>query len=83
MGSKGFAYAKQFRVFTEGNKVALQGNLDPLIMTTNADNIITAATTILDDYGNHPGHIFNLGHGITPDVPPEHVEILIETVHNY
>lgn len=64
-----------------GNKVALQGNLDPAIMTTRPDNIISAAQTILNKYGTHNGHIFNLGHGITPNVPPEHVEILVETVH--
>ncbi len=66
-----------------GDKVALQGNLDPSIMMTNTDSIIAAATKILADYGKHPGHIFNLGHGITPDVPPEHVAALIETVHDY
>lgn len=66
-----------------GDKVALQGNLDPTIMATNANNIIDGATKILDDYGDHPGHIFNLGHGITPNVPPENVTVLIETVHNY
>ena len=64
------------------DKVALQGNLDPAIMTSHVDNIITATKTILANYGAHPGHIFNLGHGITPDVPPEHVEVLVETVHD-
>ncbi len=64
-----------------GDKVALQGNLDPAIMTTCPDNIIAAAQKILNDYGPYNGHVFNLGHGITPNVPPEHVEILIETVH--
>ena len=63
-------------------QVALQGNLDPAIMLTSENQITAAVKKILADYGTHPGHIFNLGHGITPDVPPEHVEILVETVHD-
>jgi uroporphyrinogen decarboxylase len=35
---------------------------------------------ILDDFGDHPGHIFNLGHGITPEVDPEHAKVFIEAV---
>ena len=52
-----------------GNKVALQGNLDPAIMATHPDNIISAAKTILNSYGPHDGHVFNLGHGFNPKCP--------------
>jgi uroporphyrinogen decarboxylase len=38
---------------------------------------------VLDSYGAGPGHVFNLGHGITPDVDPERVALLVETVQNY
>jgi uroporphyrinogen decarboxylase len=38
---------------------------------------------VLDSYGNHPGHVFNLGHGITPEVDPEHVKVLVDEVHSY
>jgi uroporphyrinogen decarboxylase len=36
---------------------------------------------VLDDFGPHPGHVFNLGHGITPDVDPGHVAVLVDAVH--
>ena len=64
-----------------GNQVALQGNLDPAVLLQTPDVIRREALKILDDFGTTPGHVFNLGHGITPDVPPENVAILIETVH--
>jgi uroporphyrinogen decarboxylase len=41
------------------------------------------ARAVLDSYGNHPGHVFNLGHGITPEVDPEHVKVLVDEVHAY
>ncbi len=63
-----------------GDRVALQGNLDPVVLTTNPDVIRAAVADVLDDFGPGSGHIFNLGHGITPDVPPEHVQVLVETV---
>ena len=66
-----------------GNKMALQGNLDPAVLLTTPQTISTEARRILDLFGARDGHIFNLGHGITPDVKPEHVEILVETVHTY
>jgi uroporphyrinogen decarboxylase len=64
-------------------RVALQGNLDPAIMGSNPDVIRREARAVLDSYGNHPGHIFNLGHGITPEVDPEHVTVLVDEVHAY
>lgn len=63
-----------------GDRVALQGNLDPAVMLTSPDVIKREAKRVLDSFGEGPGHIFNLGHGITPQVPPEHVAVLVETV---
>lgn len=63
-----------------GERVALQGNLDPVVLTTTPEVIRREAIAVLEDYGPGGGHIFNLGHGITPDVPPEHVSVLVETV---
>ena len=64
-------------------KVALQGNLDPAVMRANPDVIRREARAVLDSYGNHPGHVFNLGHGITPEVDPAHVKVLVDEVHDY
>ncbi len=66
-----------------GNQVALQGNLDPAVMLTSPKVIQTEARRVLDSFGDGPGHIFNLGHGITPQVDPEHVTCLVETVREY
>ncbi len=64
-----------------GEHVALQGNLDPAVMLASPDVIRREARRVLDDFGPYPGHVFNLGHGITPDVDPEHVSVLVEAVH--
>jgi len=64
-------------------KVALQGNLDPAILRASPEVIQHEARAVLDSYGNHPGHVFNLGHGITPEVNPEHVKVLVDEVHRY
>ena len=66
-----------------GHQVALQGNLDPAVMVAHPDVICHQARAVLDSYGAHPGHIFNLGHGITPDIHPEHVQVLVDEVHRY
>lgn len=63
-----------------GDRVALQGNLDPVVLTTTPEVIEHAVADVLEDFGPGSGHIFNLGHGITPDVPVEHVQVLVETV---
>ena len=65
-----------------GNNIAVQGNLDPAIMCTNPQIIRAEAKKILDKMTKEKGHIFNLGHGITPDVNPDYVEILVDTVHS-
>lgn len=64
-----------------GDKVALQGNMDPSVMLTNPETIKTEAEKILEEFGTGTGHVFNLGHGITPDVPVENVSALVDTVH--
>ena len=64
-------------------RVALQGNLDPAILRASPTVIRREARAVMDSYGNHPGHVFNLGHGITPDVDPENVQVLVDEVHAY
>jgi uroporphyrinogen decarboxylase len=64
-----------------GDRVALQGNLDPAILLSNPDAIRRQVEKTLASYGHGSGHIFNLGHGITPEVPPEHLGALIEHLH--
>lgn len=66
-----------------GHQVALQGNLDPAALLTSPDCIREQVKKVLTAYGEGSGHIFNLGHGITPDVPPEHVQVMIEAVHEW
>jgi uroporphyrinogen decarboxylase len=66
-----------------GGRVALQGNMDPACLLTNESNIRKEAARILELYGEGGGHIFNLGHGITPDVPPDHVAVLVDAVHEF
>lgn len=61
--------------------VAVQGNLDPAVLATSAAETEAAAQRILAEAAGGPGHIFNLGHGILPGTPPEHVERLVQTVH--
>ncbi|MCH8327134.1 MAG: uroporphyrinogen decarboxylase [Candidatus Marinimicrobia bacterium] len=66
-----------------GPDFVLQGNLDPAIMKTDARTIRLEARAVLDSHGPGPGHIFNLGHGITPDVPPDHMQALVDAVHEH
>ena len=63
-----------------GDKVALQGNLDPTVLYANEEKIKEEAIRILDSFGEGSGHIFNLGHGILPDVEPEKAKYLVNTV---
>jgi uroporphyrinogen decarboxylase len=64
-----------------GHQVALQGNLDPAILLAQPDAIRAQVEQTLESFGHGAGHVFNLGHGITPDVPPEHLGALIEHLH--
>jgi len=63
-----------------GDKVALQGNLHPKVLMQSDAVIIQEITKLINAYGTGPGYVFNLGHGITPDVRPEAVDIIIQTV---
>jgi uroporphyrinogen decarboxylase len=64
-----------------GDRVALQGNLDPVTLLTDAETVIREAECIVRAAGSAPGHVFNLGHGILPTTPPENVAALVEAVH--
>ncbi len=67
-----------------GDKVALQGNLDPNVLFAPPETIAIETRKVLDSFGPaNTGHVFNLGHGISQFTPPEHVNALVETVHNY
>jgi uroporphyrinogen decarboxylase len=66
-----------------GDRVALQGNLDPSALFAPPDVLRTEILRVLQSYGTGAGHVFNLGHGITPDVDPERVAVLVETVRGY
>ena len=70
------------RAAAVGDKVALQGNLDPCALHGTPDSIRTEAARIIDSYGNHPGHVFNLGHGISQFTNPDNVSVLVEAVHS-
>ncbi len=63
-----------------GHKVALQGNLDPTILYAGHEKIRLEARKILKSFGHGSGHIFNLGHGILPDVQPENLKALVDFV---
>ena len=65
-----------------GAKVALQGNLDPTVLLSSPACIRAEVNRILAEFGSGPGLVFNLGHGITPDVPVTHVQALVEAVHD-
>ena len=66
-----------------GDKVALQGNLDPAILLSNPGEITRQTENILRVFGaQKSGHVFNLGHGILPQTPIENVAHLVDVVHN-
>ena len=65
-----------------GNRVALQGNMDPSVLRGSDDSIRAEVGTILSAFGKGTGHVFNLGHGITPDINPDKVKVLVDEVHN-
>jgi uroporphyrinogen decarboxylase len=65
-----------------GGRVALQGNLDPGILYASPDTIRAEVAKVLESYGRGEGHVFNLGHGIAPDVDPEHAGAMIRAVHD-
>ena len=66
-----------------GHKVALQGNMDPISLYAKPEVIVEKVKTILQKYGSGSGHVFNLGHGILPDMNPDHVKAMVDAVHQY
>ncbi len=65
-----------------GDRVALQGNLDPAVLLSTPEIIRREVGKILAGFGHGNGHVFNLGHGVSQFTPPEHVATLVETVHS-
>ena len=71
-----------------GGRVALQGNLDPTTLYASPERIRVEVKRALDDYaaangGSRDGHVFNLGHGMSPDMNPDHVGVLVDAVHEF
>ncbi len=65
-----------------GDRVALQGNLDPAVLYASAERVVDAVAAVLSDFGHGEGHVFNLGHGIHPAIDPENVAALVTAVHD-
>ncbi|WP_274380516.1 uroporphyrinogen decarboxylase family protein, partial [Cognatilysobacter segetis] len=70
-----------------GGRVALQGNLDPVTLYASPEAIRREVGRALNAYrdgngGSREGHVFNLGHGMSPDMSPEHVAVLVDAVHS-
>jgi uroporphyrinogen decarboxylase len=68
---------------TAKGRVALQGNLDPAALFAPAESVRAAARRVLDAFGDAPGHVFNLGHGILQKTPPDSVAALVDEVRAY
>ena len=66
---------------TVGHDVAVQGNLDPVSLLADLPMLKSRAKAVLDAAEGRPGHIFNLGHGVFPEVPPDNVKALVQIVH--
>lgn len=69
-----------------GDKVALQGNMDPGVLYAKPEIIDGEVARILASFGQHTttsGHVFNLGHGIHPEINPEHVKAYVDAVHKH
>lgn len=65
-----------------GDQVALQGNMDPCVLYASPDRIQQEVARVLESFGSGTGHIFNLGHGIHPEINPEHMQAMIQAVHD-
>jgi uroporphyrinogen decarboxylase len=63
-----------------GARVAVQGNLDPVVLLSTPETVASSATEVVRRAGDGPGFIFNLGHGILPTTPPENVRVLVDSV---
>jgi uroporphyrinogen decarboxylase len=64
-----------------GNRVALQGNLDPAVLLSTPEAVRREAEQVLAAFGSGAGHVFNLGHGVSQFTPPENVATLVDVVH--
>jgi uroporphyrinogen decarboxylase len=64
-----------------GPEVAVQGNLEPLLLGAPFELLVRRVEDVLERAGSAPGHIFNLGHGILPDTPPDAVKFVVDLVH--
>jgi uroporphyrinogen decarboxylase len=60
--------------------IAVQGNLDPFVLTTNPETVTNETRRILDEMKGKPGHIFNLGHGVPPNAKLENIRALVDTI---
>jgi uroporphyrinogen decarboxylase len=74
--------ARRARELARG-RVALQGNLDPVALFSDAESVRAAAREVLNAFGTAPGHVFNLGHGIAPKTPIDSVAALVDEVRTY
>lgn len=66
-----------------GGRLAIQGNLDPAVLCASAEIAQEATLEVLNNWGKHPGYIFNLGHGITPQANPDTVAAVVKACHGY
>lgn len=66
-----------------GDKVVLQGNMDPAVLYGSEENIRQEVRRVMQSYGPGPGHIFNFGHGMLPDIPFDNVGVLVDEVHRF
>ena len=66
-----------------GSRVALQGNMDPGTLMGSAEGVAAEARRVLEAFGPAPGHVFNLGHGISQHTPPDNVAVLVDLVHHH
>lgn len=66
-----------------GDRVTLQGNMDPAMLRAPDDRIRQEVKHIIDSFGEGTGHVFNLGHGITPDIDPAKVKVYVDAVHEF
>jgi uroporphyrinogen decarboxylase len=64
-----------------GHDTVVQGNLDPALVLAGSDPAVAGAREVLADNGGHPGHIFNLGHGVQPDTDPDVLQAVVDVVH--
>ncbi|MCT6884612.1 MAG: uroporphyrinogen decarboxylase [Gilliamella apis] len=77
----GVDWTVDLNLIAQKGNIAIQGNLDPSILYANKETIESQVESVLTDFGHYNGHIFNLGHGIHQDTPIEHVQYLVNAVH--